>query len=55
MSYETMARIVQQGGTFYFMAIFLAGCAFAVWPRNRAMFQRAARLPLEEDETDGPA
>lgn len=54
MTYETVARIAQQGGTLYFMAIFLAGVAFALWPRNKATFDRAARLPLEEDETDAP-
>lgn len=49
MTYETMARIAQQAGTVYFIVIFLAGCAYAFWPRKKAEFQRAARLPLEEE------
>lgn len=50
MDYETIARVVQQGGTAYFMAIFLAGCAYAFWPKKKAEFDAAARLPLEGDE-----
>lgn len=50
MTYETIARAAQQGGTLYFMLIFLAGCAYAFWPRNRDAFREAARLPLKEDD-----
>jgi len=51
MTYETVARFAQQGGTLYFFLMFVGVCAYALWPRNKAMFQRAARLPLEEEET----
>lgn len=54
MTYEDVARFAQQGGTLYFMLIFLAGVVWALMPRNKARFDRAARIPLEEDETDGP-
>jgi cytochrome c oxidase cbb3-type subunit 4 len=50
MTYETVARFAQQGGLIYFGLIFLAGCAYAFWPRNREEFVRAANLPLEEDD-----
>ena len=50
MTYETVARIAQQGGTLYFMLIFLAGCAYAFWPTNREAFRQAALLPLKEDD-----
>jgi cytochrome c oxidase cbb3-type subunit 4 len=50
MTYETVARFAQQGGALYFLAVFLAGAAYAFWPRNRAEFDRAARLPLDEDD-----
>jgi cytochrome c oxidase cbb3-type subunit 4 len=50
MSYATIATAVQQGGTLYFIAIFLAGCVYAFLPRNKAAFDRAKRLPLEEDD-----
>uniref|UniRef100_B0SVU8 Cbb3-type cytochrome oxidase component n=1 Tax=Caulobacter sp. (strain K31) TaxID=366602 RepID=B0SVU8_CAUSK len=49
MTYETVARIAQQGGLIYFGLIFLAGVAFALWPSKKAEYQRAARLPLEDD------
>jgi cytochrome c oxidase cbb3-type subunit 4 len=50
MTYETIARFAQQGGTLYFFLIFVAGCAYAFWPRNKAGFQEAARIPLEDDQ-----
>lgn len=50
MTYETIARFAQQGGLIYFGLIFLAGCAYALWPTNRDVFTHAARLPLEEED-----
>ena len=50
--YEAVSRFAQQGGTIYFAVLFLAGVIYAVWPRNKAAFQRLARLPLEDDESD---
>jgi cytochrome c oxidase cbb3-type subunit 4 len=32
--------------------MFLAGVAYALWPKNREAFQALARLPLEDDEDD---
>lgn len=51
-AYQTVARIAQQGGSLYFMLLFLAVCAYAFWPRNRETFRRAARAPLSEDDRD---
>jgi cytochrome c oxidase cbb3-type subunit IV len=31
-----------------FVAIFLAIVAYALWPKNRAKFDAAARMPLED-------
>lgn len=50
LSYETVAQFAQQGGTVYFAGVFLAGVAYALWPKKREEFQRAARAPLEKDE-----
>ena len=50
MSYETISGLVQQTGAVYFLLIFAGGCIYAFWPRNKAEFDRAARLPLEDDE-----
>ena len=32
-----------------FVAIFIAIVTYAVWPRNKALFDAAARQPLRED------
>jgi len=50
--YEAVSRFAQQGGTIYFVVLFLAGVIYALWPRNKEAFQRLARLPLEDDEVD---
>ncbi|OXE35942.1 MAG: CcoQ/FixQ family Cbb3-type cytochrome c oxidase assembly chaperone [Phenylobacterium zucineum] len=52
LTYETVARFAQQGGTVYFGVMFLAGLAYALWPKNREAFRDLARLPLEDDEDD---
>ena len=49
MTYEITAKFAQQAGAVYFFLIFLGGCAYAFWPRRKAEFDRAARLPLDED------
>jgi cytochrome c oxidase cbb3-type subunit 4 len=49
LSYETVARFAQQGGAVYFAVIFAVACAYALWPRNRDRFRRAAQLPLDEE------
>lgn len=52
LSYETVAMFAQQAGTLYFGAVFFAGVAYALWPSRKAVFDRAAQLPLEDDEID---
>lgn len=52
LDYETVARFAQQGGLLYFGALFIGGLAYALWPRNRELFNRLSRLPLEKDEDD---
>lgn len=49
MTYETVAKLAQQGGSVYFALIFLAGLVYALWPRNKDAFDQAARLPFDED------
>lgn len=50
MTYEGLSKLAQQGGTIYFFLIFIAGCAYAFWPKKKAEFQHAARIPLEDDQ-----
>jgi len=52
LAYETVARFAQQGGLIYFAAIFVAGCAYALWPSNKEAFRRMAELPLEDHEDE---
>ncbi|MGB3456409.1 MAG: cbb3-type cytochrome c oxidase subunit 3 [Litorimonas sp.] len=52
MSYDQIAHVIKIGGTVAFTAVFLGAIAYALWPRNRAKFDRAAQLPLQSD--DGP-
>lgn len=50
-SYEQMLAFSQSWGSVYFMIIFAAVCAYALWPSNKAKFDKAARVPLQDDET----
>ncbi len=55
LTYETVAKFAQQGGTIYFGLIFVGGLIYALWPRNREAFNRLAQLPLEQEDQDVPA
>jgi cytochrome c oxidase cbb3-type subunit IV len=35
--------------TPFFIGIFLAVVTYALWPRNRAAFDEAAKMPLREE------
>lgn len=48
-TYETLAAFAQQGGTVYFFLLFLAVIVYALRPKNRAKFDHAAHIPLQED------
>ncbi|NOT42844.1 MAG: cbb3-type cytochrome c oxidase subunit 3 [Alphaproteobacteria bacterium] len=50
MDYHAFAEFARSWGVVYLMVLFLAGCAYAFWPRNQAKFDRAARMPLDEDQ-----
>jgi cytochrome c oxidase cbb3-type subunit 4 len=48
-TYQFLAQLAQSAGLLYFFAVFLAICAYAYWPRNKARFDEAAAIPLKED------
>jgi cytochrome c oxidase cbb3-type subunit 4 len=52
LTYESVARWVQHGGTIYFCLMFAAAMAYALWPKHKEAFKRLAHLPLAEDESD---
>ncbi|MEQ8814093.1 MAG: cbb3-type cytochrome c oxidase subunit 3 [Thalassobaculum sp.] len=49
MSYHDVSVFAQSWGLVFLVTLFTAACAYALWPGNRARFEKAARLPLEED------
>jgi cytochrome c oxidase cbb3-type subunit 4 len=50
MTYETVSRLAQQGGTVYFVILFVIGLAYALSPKRKDEFEHAARLPLDDEE-----
>jgi cytochrome c oxidase cbb3-type subunit 4 len=44
-----LSVLVATWWTPVFVAMFVAVVLYALWPRNRATFDAAARLPLRED------
>lgn len=50
LNYETVSSVVQQGGSIYFALMFIAGVVYALWPRNRETFQRAAQAALVDED-----
>ena len=49
MSYHDVAHFVRTWGMIYFVVLFAIVMIYALWPRNRDKFERASRMPLEED------
>ena len=43
------SQLVTTVWTPIFVAIFVAIVTYALWPRNKAAFDEAARMPLRED------
>jgi cytochrome c oxidase cbb3-type subunit 4 len=50
MNYDAWSSFAQTWGLVYFVLIFAAAVAYALWPSNRARFECAARLPSSEKE-----
>jgi cytochrome c oxidase cbb3-type subunit 4 len=47
--YQWLASIAQSFGAVYFVALFALVVAYALWPKNRAKFERAANVPLDRE------
>jgi cytochrome c oxidase cbb3-type subunit 4 len=50
MNYDTLAHFIKMGGTVFFTAFFVSAIVYALWPKNKARFERAAQLPLLDDD-----
>jgi cytochrome c oxidase cbb3-type subunit IV len=48
-TYMVLAHFAQTWGLVYFVAVFLAVLAYALWPSRQRQFDEAARMPLRED------
>ena len=50
MSYDSLAHIVKISGTVFFTGFFILTIVYALWPKNKARFDRAAQLPLLDND-----
>ncbi len=48
-TYSSLAAFAQTWGLVYFVVLFLAVVAYALWPSNRKRFDDAAHIPLREE------
>jgi cytochrome c oxidase cbb3-type subunit 4 len=48
-TYKAVAEFAQTWGLAYFVVIFAAVLAYALWPSRQTQFDEAARIPLRED------
>jgi cytochrome c oxidase cbb3-type subunit 4 len=49
-AYEDVLAFAQSWGAVYFTLMFLVAFAYAWWPKNRAHFEKAAHIPLKEED-----
>ena len=48
-TYTMLATLAQSAGLLLFVTGFLSVCAYALWPKNRKTFDRAAHAPLDQE------
>ena len=49
MSYDDVSRFAQSWGLVYLFVLFVVSLVYALWPRNRDKFRKAANMPLNDD------
>ena len=49
MTYEAIRGLAGMAGLLLFIGMFTLVLVYVLWPGNRADFERARRLPLEND------
>jgi len=50
MTHEIAVELALNSGLVYFLGFFALVLVYVLWPSNRATFDRAAKLPLDQDE-----
>ena len=48
-TYNSLATFAQTWGLVYFVVLFLAIVAYALWPSNKKRFDDASQIPLRKD------
>ncbi|MGN6516829.1 MAG: cbb3-type cytochrome c oxidase subunit 3 [Rhizomicrobium sp.] len=48
-AYEDVLAFTRSWDAVYFTIVFAVALGYALWPSNRAKFERAAQLPLHDD------
>lgn len=54
MSYEQFSYFAGTWGLVFLVVLFVAALGYALWPGNKARFDHAARLPLDDDTERAP-
>ncbi|WP_168190399.1 cbb3-type cytochrome c oxidase subunit 3 [Luteithermobacter gelatinilyticus] len=49
ITHQDAASFAQTWGLVFFVVMFLAVVAYALWPKNKDKFKNAARTPLDEE------
>ncbi len=49
LTYQDVSAFALSWGRVFLVMMFLVAVGYAAWPRNRGTFEKAARVPLEED------
>ena len=52
MTYHDVAAFTQSFSLLLFFVLFIGVVIYALWPGNRKVFERASRMPLDNDEHD---
>lgn len=50
MNYEFLSSFAQTWGLLYFVIMFGAAVTYALWPSKKKEFERAAHMPLIDEE-----
>ncbi|MCB2106950.1 MAG: cbb3-type cytochrome c oxidase subunit 3 [Rhodobacteraceae bacterium] len=49
MTHTDVSHFAQSWGLVYLFVLFAGVVAYAMWPSNRKKFDRAARMPLDDE------
>jgi cytochrome c oxidase cbb3-type subunit IV len=50
MDYQTFTMLTQIIGLVLFIGLFLSVLIYALWPGNKKRFERASKVPLDQDD-----